>query len=158
MTQSATDHSNEHNPYVGATEIAQMTQEFFDSTLSLPIEAIADSAQVEDDWFQATIRISGGWNANLTVLTDNRLAKEIAGAMFCMGAEELQEEEIVDALGEVVNVIGGNIKGIANLDCNLSLPCVGKAIAEAEGGIPGLPLAVTFNSDEQRMKVALYCD
>ena len=73
------------------------------------------------------IRITGGWDSLVQVLTPRKTAVAIASSMFDMSEEELSEAEIRDAVGEVVNMVGGNLKGIVEGDSSLSLPCVGES-------------------------------
>jgi chemotaxis protein CheX len=51
------------------------------------------------------------------------VARELAAAMFGIEADDLGDEELVDALGEVTNMIGGNVKALVGGNV-LSLPSV----------------------------------
>lgn len=73
----------------------------------------------------AAIRIAGNWNATLQVCASMQLARHIACAMFAQAPDVIGQDDLCDALGEVVNVLGGNVKGMVGHDCHLSLPCVG---------------------------------
>lgn len=75
----------------------------------------------------AIIRISGSWNSLVQVLTPRNTAITIASSMFAMSKDELSEAEIRDAVGEIVNMVGGNLKGIVEGESSLSLPCVGES-------------------------------
>ena len=90
------------------------------------------------DELSAVIRISGDWDSLIQVLTPRRTAVAIASNMFAMSEEELSEAEIRDAVGEIVNMVGGNLKGIVEGDSALSLPCVGECVGAA-------PFDSTFN-------------
>ena len=46
----------------------------------------------------------------------------------------MSEADVLDAVGEIVNMVGGNLKGIVEGDSSLSLPCVGNATGEAPFG------------------------
>lgn len=132
MKQFATDQNDEALESVDFEnqQLAQVTQDFFDSMLGFKLSDETETAQSQD-WFGdsswgASIRISGEWSAEVNVLMTNKLAERIACEMFCMEPDVLQEEEVLDAVGEVVNIIGGNAKGVVNRESSLSLPCVGK--------------------------------
>lgn len=106
---------------IGPGEIASMVNELFSSMLEMPFNPEPqDSTDVSAREVQATIRISGDWDAECHVLVSDELAARIASDMFRAPSSELTNEEILDALGEVVNVIGGNAKGMVDLDCDLS--------------------------------------
>ena len=57
----------------------------------------------DSDALSAVIRISGGWESLVQVLTPRRTAVAIASNMFAMSEDELSEEEIRDAVGEIVS-------------------------------------------------------
>jgi chemotaxis protein CheX len=44
--------------------------------------------------------------------------------MFDVPSPELSAEEVLDAVGELANIAGGNIKGLIEEPCELSLPVV----------------------------------
>ena len=85
----------------------------------------------DTDALSAIIRISGGWDSLVQVLTPRKTAIAIASNMFAMDEDQLSEAEIRDAVGEIVNMVGGNLKGIVEGESSLSLPCVGESNGRA---------------------------
>ncbi|HVD28484.1 MAG TPA: chemotaxis protein CheX [Mycobacteriales bacterium] len=53
-----------------------------------------------------------------------RLARTAASAMFDRPAEALTDDEVADALGELTNMIGGNLKSLLPGPSRLSMPAV----------------------------------
>jgi len=70
------------------------------------------------------VQITGDWEGAVTVECSPSLATKLAGAMFQMGADDLSEDEIRDAMGEIANMTGGNVKGMAPGVNTLALPTV----------------------------------
>ncbi|MGZ0163538.1 MAG: chemotaxis protein CheX [Planctomycetales bacterium] len=137
---------------IGPGEIARMANDLFSSMLEMPFNPEPqDSKDVSARDVQATIRISGDWDGECHVLVSDELAARIASDMFGTPASELSNEEILDALGEVVNVIGGNAKGMVDLDCDLSLPCVGRFLGE----LPESAMKLDFDCDGMPLTVAM---
>ena len=134
MAPSATKPNDDSqvNMPIETADVDQMVEDLFSIMLGIPALQSPPSADGPsakgpgEDALQATVRISGQWNAEVKVVASMTLIERIASTMFSIDLNELEEEEKVDALGEAVNVIGGNVKGVLNGDCNLSLPCVGK--------------------------------
>jgi chemotaxis protein CheX len=129
MAPSATKPNDDSqvNMPIETADVDQMVEDLFSIMLGMPAVQTPPSADGPgEDALQATVRISGQWNAEVKVVASMTLIERIASAMFSIELNDLEEEEKVDALGEAVNVIGGNVKGVLNGDCNLSLPCVGK--------------------------------
>ncbi len=125
MTQSITDpQAAASNTLVTESQVVEMMQDLFDSMLGESILPTEERPGANSEWLQASIMISGDQRIRIAVGADKQMSDLIARKMFL--TEELAEEEIQDALGEVVNVIGGNIKGVFNQECALSLPCIGQ--------------------------------
>ena len=79
--------------------------------------------------------ISGEWNGTVCVSCSQLAARHATSAMFGMEDDELTADEINDAVGELVNVVGGNIKSLVPGPSVLGLPTV----------IEGLPVALPTN-------------
>lgn len=116
-----------------ATDLQSMQQiisNVFDSMLELPTSPIEDGSQYcELRRILAAIRITGTINELIVVEAPVETACAIGETMFAADPGTLQEDEISDAVGEIVNMIGGNVKGMHEGDSLLSLPCV----SEQEG-------------------------
>ncbi len=83
-------------------------------------ESIAEGAER----YVASIQISGVSDQRLILEAPMESANLIAETMF--GADEgtLDQDEVRDAIGEVVNMIGGNVKGTYEGESQLSIPQV----------------------------------
>jgi hypothetical protein len=88
------------------------------------------------DGVRAAIELRGDWNGRLALTCAPDVAAEIAGAMLGAAAAELSVEDVHDALGEVVNVVGGTVKGALGGELALGLPDVRPSGADpaSEGG------------------------
>ncbi|GAA1133496.1 chemotaxis protein CheX [Nocardioides aquiterrae] len=82
------------------------------------------------DGVRATIELQGDWNGRLALTCPAGLAGEIAGAMIGTAAADLSAEDVHDALGEVVNVVGGTVKGALGGELALGLPDVRPCAAD----------------------------
>jgi hypothetical protein len=135
---------------IGPDEIARMANDLISIMLGMPFNPEPQaSTGIPSADVQAAIRISGDWEAEFRVLVPDELAERIALGMHGSESGQLSEEEIHDAIGEFVNVIGGNAKGMVDLQCDLSLPCVGPFPGELptsamtlEFDCGGLPLTI----------------
>jgi len=74
---------------------------------------------------QAHIEIRGGWNGRLVLTCDSVVATQISAALLGMGPDEQVDEiDVHDAVGEVLNVVGGSVKGAIGGAMTLGLPGV----------------------------------
>jgi len=156
MTQSATD--LDVSPFVIDNEqLVEITNELLPSMLDIDISSsreVGELAEIADEtaWL-ATVQIEGDWNAQVDTIVTKDLASRIACSMFSMEPDELTHDELTDAMGEVVNIIGGNIKGVVGNDCKLHLPCVGM-FKEPTCGTPDRSL--TFDCDGEFFTVSIF--
>lgn len=75
----------------------------------------------------AWVDVNGSYSARALLSTDPRTADEIARALLGMSeGEAVTEEDLVDAFGEMANVIGGNIKSMLPEQGKMTLPQVAR--------------------------------
>lgn len=80
---------------------------------------------------EAEIELSGDWVGYVRLSTDTRTAQRIAAAMLAVPDEgNLAAEDVRDAIGEIVNMVGGNVKGALSGTTSLGLPVVRLAKTE----------------------------
>jgi chemotaxis protein CheX len=74
--------------------------------------------------FIGTVHISGDWAGSVVVECPAAFARLVAASMFGSGPDEVAEDEVVDVVGELANMAGGNVKALLEGDAQLSLPTV----------------------------------
>lgn len=84
----------------------------------------------------SSVHITGAWEGSVTVVLPWDLAVDVAATMFGMPALELTTDEVLDAVGELANIAGGNVKGMVDGEAHLSLPTVAEGIDQVLA-IPG---------------------
>jgi len=140
------------------TDLREVVESVWSSMLGLQLVP-ADHAYDRDPDARnltGTVQITGEWTGAVMVDLPEKLARDAAAAMFGMEPDDLGEEEVLDALGEVANMIGGNVKGLLDAECKLSLPTI------AEGGdfrvaVPGSSThtLLVFDCDGKPFQVKL---
>ena len=116
----------------------------------LPSDAPAPGKTSIDAGVCASISIGGCWTATIIVRVSDELARHIAACLLGMAHSELDDELINDALGELTNVVGGNVKGlIASEGSSLSLPMVGRSPQTISG--PHRTMRAEFDVDGHAM-------
>ena len=103
-------------------------QEVFSTMISGNIESCESGQDIEGDSLLGSITFNGDLEGCLALCCSAPCAKTIAVNMLAMDpSEELSEEEICDALGEVTNMVMGSVKSrIQNVasDISVSIPTV----------------------------------
>lgn len=101
-------------------------EQVWDALLSSSAERWPDDVPPEFDCgIQAQIELRGHWNGRLVLTCDSEVATRIASTM--RGAEPhevVSEEDIRNAVGEVINVVGASVNGALGGTMTLGLPGV----------------------------------
>jgi hypothetical protein len=72
----------------------------------------------------ARVRISGLWDLSLVLRCQREVAMRWAAAMFNRNTAETTNEDLRDAMGELANMVAGNLKGLLPGEFRLGLPVV----------------------------------
>jgi len=138
-------------------EICDYTESIWKSILSLDVKPAQNgSVDAEKDYALAgCVHITGAWNGTVTIHYPMPLAKQVASIMFDLNGEPVENELIQDALGELTNMTGGNIKSLLPEPCFLSLPAV--AMTKSAMRVPGSELIskITFECNGENFQVSL---
>lgn len=143
---------------VAEHDIARLIDEIWLTTLGLPTHRVdPDPAGARDEvTLDGLINITGEWQATVALQVPKTLASRVAGVMFQLGSEPPSLEDMQDAVGELTNMLGGNIKALLEGDCHLSLP----AVVEGRAYTIRVPTShvltrVAFECDRERGVVSL---
>ncbi|MGE0810643.1 MAG: chemotaxis protein CheX [Immundisolibacter sp.] len=68
------------------------------------------------------IEIQGDTDVALRIDCSMELARKVAARLFDMPEDEIETELVLDAMSEMANIIGGNLKGLWPGAIKLSLP------------------------------------
>jgi len=108
---------------VRSDDIVAITADVWSCFLGEDVHPLPDaSAGLGDDSYLASIGIMGAWGGH--VLLELPLAGAELAAKRMLGIETVTMLEVVDALGELSNMVGGNIKSLLPMPCHLGLPMV----------------------------------
>jgi len=109
---------------IAAEDVVTIVECIFDELLGLGVERAAEPDQPDPGARLLTGRvwISGAWQGAVTVDCPYALARRTAAVM--LGGDPADEADVVDVLGEITNMTGGNIKALLPGPSELSLPVV----------------------------------
>jgi len=109
---------------------------------------------VETVW-SAGVSISGTWQGNVTVELGTTAAVALTARMLALGpGEAVADADLADAIGELVNMIGGNVKSLMPGPSMLSLPMVaaGRA-AHSSDSVEALRFDAAWRGEPIRFSV-----
>ena len=82
----------------------------------------------------AWVAITGPWEGNVLVTCTWAQARNVAAAFLAMEVDEVPDEDVADVVGEMANIVGGNVKSMLPPGCALSTPYF---VGEGEGPFAG---------------------
>jgi chemotaxis protein CheX len=90
----------------------------------LPRPVPADAPFAAPEAWSAAVSITGGWQGTVTVEVAGAVARTLTCRMLDLGEATPVDEDVADAVGELVNMVGGNIKSLLPGPSGLTLPAV----------------------------------
>ncbi len=111
---------------VNENDLAEMVEQVWMSYLDpegiSPLIPTYDENQPTEVY--SSVSITGSWSGHVVYASSTIAARRAAGAFLAMELDEVSEEDLSDVLGELVNIVGGNVKAMLPPGCFLSLPQV----------------------------------
>ena len=68
------------------------------------------------------VRLKGGWNGSVKVECSEPLARHAASVTFGGAPQDATDDELNDVVGEIANMVGGNMKALMPGPTQLTLP------------------------------------
>lgn len=118
-----------------ATAVAPLADDVYDVTAEVWATLLGEEAALvsrpvppgtpfdADDLWSASVSVSGNWVGQVTVSISEATALALTRAMLALDGTP-SEADTADAVGELVNMIGGSIKSLMPGPSQLSLPAV----------------------------------
>ena len=103
------------------TELARIVNDALGVMFSAAMDPAADCQQGNDS-YTALVSFVGEWNGALLLRCGSNTARDLAQRLFKLPS--VTPEDVVDALGELANMIGGNLKSVLPPGVILSVPSV----------------------------------
>ncbi len=133
---------------VNAEMVAQTVEAVFLAMMDLEVSPGGATWAPANDQLTSAVHLSGAWNGALLIECDRQQACQFAGRFLSMAPPEAVTDEVRDVLGELANMIGGNIKSAVAPGLSLSMPSV------TDGSDYGLRVC----GSEVRDRLAFDCD
>ena len=137
--------------------LAEITETVFQSMLGFPIDLSASAgAPATPSSLIGAVEIGGAFEGAVTVECSADFARKAAAVMFSIAEADVDSAEMADMLGELTNMIAGNLKALVGGGCQLSLPTVALG-APPKLATEGLCVksALPFRSQGQPLRVEL---
>lgn len=104
--------------------VAQVVESIFTTMMEIDVCATDAPWRPNRDRLTSSVYLEGEWNGAVSLVCDRHQAREFAGKFLSMEPPEAIDNDVRDVLGELANMIGGNIKSMMEKNVRLSLPSV----------------------------------
>jgi chemotaxis protein CheX len=105
-------------------ELAQIVESVFKTMMCLEVSECKRPWFPSQDQLTATIQLAGKWPGVLALECGHKQACAFAARFLSMKKSEIVDEVVRDVLGELANMIGGNLKCVLAGGLRLSMPSV----------------------------------
>jgi chemotaxis protein CheX len=111
---------------VNEHDLAEMVEQVWVSYLDpegvSPLVPTGDAGQPSE--VHSSVSITGSWTGHVVYASSSVAAKKAAAAFMAVEVDEVSTEDVADVLGELANIVGGNVKAMLPAGATLSLPQV----------------------------------
>jgi chemotaxis protein CheX len=111
---------------VNEADLAEMVEQVWAAYLDpeglSPLIPTGDESQPSE--VHSSVSISGSWTGHLVYASSAVGALRAAAAFLAVTPAEVSPDDVSDVLGELANIVGGNVKAMLPAGCFLSLPQV----------------------------------
>lgn len=103
-------------------DIREIAMSIWETLFSRPLEDGAVGEELGEPVVTGCVHIDGSWRGAVILQYGEQLAALLAGELF--RSEAPTSEEVLDTIGEVTNMLAGNIKALLPQPSGISLPTV----------------------------------
>ena len=106
------------------SEVAQIVESVFETMLNLEAGESGTPWFPSEDRLTAAVHLAGDWNGVVLLECDRGQACRLAGHFLSVDPPGTVDDVVRDVLGELANMIGGNLKCVLTRGIHLSMPSV----------------------------------
>ena len=139
-----------------STELVAIVGEVWDSFMLGDLEALPEAPHIPGLVTCANVCLSGVWQGVLMVECEPEVALKLSCALLGMEAGEASEIDVADTLGEIANVIGGNLKNVLPAPTVMSLPVVARSMSPSRVKDAVEVCSVAFRWDDAAIRVIVW--
>lgn len=109
-----------------------------------------------NDTVTGSVQITGKWNGVISLYLPSPLVNKITETMFSLDSGEATTETKKDAIGEMINMIGGNLKSMLPQPSSLSTPIFSMEGQKQEFPFTKKVTQCQFNCNGNSFALSLY--
>lgn len=106
------------------TEQIRIARDVFGNMADMSIEPVGDSWKPQAESVTSAVHFTEPWQASLFVDCSLPLALTFTGRLLAIEAPTSVNEDVLDAVRELANMIGGNLKAVMPSTVCMSVPMI----------------------------------
>jgi chemotaxis protein CheX len=125
------------------SELEQVVQMVLSTMANTEAFPSGDGLPESDKSLSGVVKIAGSWRGSVSLQLPQEVARPVAAEFLGVPVESVSDVDLLEVVGELTNMIGGNFKSLLPQPCTLSIPLVAKGETQAaklESGGTGVPL------------------
>ncbi len=134
--------------HIERRELAQIVESVFATMMQTEVSESEAPLTGDGDRLTAAVHLAGEWNGAVMLECDRSQACRFAGRFLSVEAPSAVDNDVRDVLGELANMIGGNLKCMLSQGIHLSSPTV----------VDGSDYAMRICGTEMRLPFAFDCE
>lgn len=111
-------------PLAPSTEVDQIVAAVFQAMLGLEVEPAGEVRRSGPAEMSAMVHLGGTWDGALMLETSRSQACRLAARFLSIDPPKAVDDDVRDVMGELANMIGGNLKCALAPGATLSMPAV----------------------------------
>jgi chemotaxis protein CheX len=109
---------------VSVDVLVQIVQSVFATMMDLEVSPCDAPWKSAGERMTSLVSLTGDWNGAVLIECNPRQACQFAGRILAMDAPDAVDDDVRDVLGELANMVGGNMKSGMSTGVRLSMPSV----------------------------------
>jgi len=129
------------NAQIEDADVEELVAMVWESVIGEPVYQTGPEGD-RSGWLVGTVDVAGPWPGEIAILAPTALADHLAVVLFALDADQVTEADRTDALGELTNMTGGNLKALVEGSNQLGLPEVSQLTTGWDEAVKGRTVLV----------------
>ncbi|MGD0776707.1 MAG: chemotaxis protein CheX [Candidatus Solibacter sp.] len=105
-------------------DLGRIAHDIFETMLGVEVEAAGQEWQPARDRLTGAVYLAGAWRGAVLLECDRAQACDFTRRLMAVPRPEKVDDDVRDTIGELANMIGGNLKSVLPRGVVLSMPSV----------------------------------